>query len=211
MNIKEKIIDYIRVNRVSSTEVADALEKSGVIENVFALNSGHFKVGSVKWVCAYDESNWPLHEMIQNVQKDEIVIVDAINCKNRAVLGDLVSKYLFLYNQISALVVIGSVRDVPHLKKENWSIWCKGVTPIGCFNTKVNLDENIINNYREKYIDSIAVCDDSGVVIIPKEKINEEFYKKLEFMENQEDTWFYNLDKKKMSTYEIVCLKKYLD
>ncbi len=33
--MKEKIIDYIRKNRVSSTEVADALGKTGAVDGVF--------------------------------------------------------------------------------------------------------------------------------------------------------------------------------
>ena len=34
MKLKENIINYIRKNRVSTTEVADALEKSGAIEDL---------------------------------------------------------------------------------------------------------------------------------------------------------------------------------
>jgi 4-hydroxy-4-methyl-2-oxoglutarate aldolase len=56
------IIDYLRRNRVSSTEVADALGKSGAIDGVAAVNRGHYRVGPVHWVYAYDESNWPMHE-----------------------------------------------------------------------------------------------------------------------------------------------------
>lgn len=59
------------------------------------------------------------------------------------------------------------------------------------------------------YDGSIAVCDDTGVVIIPKELHTEEFLEKLDFIENQEDIWFECLDHKKWNTYDIVCLKKY--
>ena len=55
------------------------------------------------------------------------------------------------------------------------------------------------------------VCDDSGVVMIPKDKIDEKLITKLEFIEYQEDIWFYCVDTLKMSTYDTVCLKKYLE
>jgi hypothetical protein len=55
------------------------------------------------------------------------------------------------------------------------------------------------------------VCDDSGVVKIPKDKINEKLLIKLHFVEFQEDIWFYCIDTLKMSTYDTVVLKKYLD
>ena len=38
-----------------------------------------------------------------------------------------------------------------------------------------------------------------------------ESLKKLENIENQEDIWFEYLDKYKWDTYDIVCLKKYLN
>ena len=54
------------------------------------------------------------------------------------------------------------------------------------------------------------VCDDSGCTIITKENINENFYKKLEFIELQEDIWYYCVDTLKWSTFETICLKNYL-
>ena len=64
-------------------------------------------------------------------------------------------------------------------------------------------------NY-EKYDGAIAVCDDCGVVIIPKDRINEEFYQALVKIENQEDIWFDRLDHYKENTFDIVCMKNYL-
>lgn len=52
MDIKEKIIDYITKNRVSTTEVADCLGKAGAIEGVLPLNRGHFAVGEVQYLYA---------------------------------------------------------------------------------------------------------------------------------------------------------------
>ena len=65
--------------------------------------------------------------------------------------------------------------------------------------------------HMEKYDGAIAVCDDCGVVIIPKEYITDEFLKVLHHMEEQEDIWFDRLDHYKESTFDIVCKKEYLD
>ncbi|MNU05326.1 hypothetical protein D3C72_2500850 [compost metagenome] len=62
---------------------------------------------------------------------------------------------------------------------------------------------------KEIFDGSIAVCDDTGVVIIPKDKHNDEFIERLEFIEEQEDIWFDCIDRKKWSTFDTVCLKKY--
>lgn len=210
--MKAKIIDFIRRNRVSTTEVADCLGKSGVLENVMPINRGHFKVGNVKWVYAYAESNWDVHEQIISTEENDVVFIEAFDCKHRAIIGELVCKYILLYKQASAIICNAKFRDAGALLRENYPIWCTGFTPVGCFNTKpeIALDSTIVENSRSKYEGAIAVCDDCGVVIIPKELHTEDFFQKLIHIEEQEDIWFNRLDHYKENTFEIVCLKKYL-
>lgn len=213
MEIRERIIDYLVRNRVSTTEVADALGKTGVLPNVMPVNRGHYKAGKIKWIYAYEESNWPIHEQVQDIEEDCVVFVEAFDCSDRAVFGELVSKYILLYHQSRAIVTNGKMRDAAGLIKENWPIWCDGLTPVGCFNRKPekDFDEETRKEHSEKYDGAIAVCDDCGVVIIPKECITEEFLIKLYHMEEQEDIWFDRLDHYKESTFDIVCKKKYLE
>lgn len=212
-NIKSKIIEKIKKNRISTTEVADCLGKTGLLEDSHPLNSRHFCVGNIKWIYAYDESNWSIHEQARDVKEGDIVLIEAFNCGDRATIGELVTKFIILYRQAVAIVSNANLRDGNDLIKQNYPVWCKGVTPIGCFNKKIEtpLDSKIYNEHKEKYDGAIAVCDDSGVVIIPKELHTEEFLSKLDFIEEQEDIWFDCLDRKKWDTYDIVCLKKYKD
>jgi regulator of RNase E activity RraA len=207
-----RIIDYIRRNRVSTTEVADCMNKTGAIPRVQAINRGHFRVGNVFWAFAYAETNWHVHEQIQTVQEGDIVLVEAFECNDRAIFGDLVSKYLLLYKQAAAIVVAGKMRDAHTLLKENWSIWCEGFTPVGCFNRQmdVKLDPKLLAEHREKYHGGVAVCDDAGVVVVPKEMLNDDFLKELENIEAQEDIWYECIDRLKWSTFDTVCLKKYI-
>ena len=104
MNYTNLIIEKIKRNRISSTEVADCLGKSGDIPDVYALNRGQFRVGRVFWVYAWNQSNWDVHEQIRNVQEGDIVYIEPFNCNNRAIIGDLVSKYLLLINKLQQLL-----------------------------------------------------------------------------------------------------------
>ena len=210
-NVKKRIIDYIKSNRVSTTEIADCMGKIGVIKEAKLLNRGHFIVGPIHYCYADDESNWNVHKLIQDVKKDSIVFVDDLGANSRAIFGDLVAKYLLLYRQASGIITNGYIRDAHTLIKENYSIWCKGTNPVGCFNTQPQhpIDEGTLLQRKNYFEDSIAVCDDTGVVVITKNYINEDFYKKLEWIEAQEDIWFECIDRRKWSTFETVCLKKY--
>lgn len=211
-DIKRDIIKKIKKNRISTTEIADCMDKTGVLKDANAVNRGHFAVGKVKWIYAYNESNWSIHEQAREIEEGDIVLIEAFDCKDRATIGELVSKFILLYQQASAIVSNANMRDANDLIKQNYPIWCKGFTPIGCFNSKNEkpLDPDILEIHKEKYDGTIAVCDDTGVVIIPKELHNKAFLQKLDDIENQEDIWFECLDHKKWDTYDIVCLKKYL-
>ncbi|MEE9215573.1 MAG: RraA family protein [Thermodesulfobacteriota bacterium] len=210
MNISEQIIDKIKRNRISTTEIADCMNKSGNLPNVYTLNKGHFRVGRVFWAYAYNESNWGCHEQLRDVQEDQVVVVETFNCNQRAIFGSLVSKFLMLYRQACAIVVCGHMRDAPHLIKENWPIWLEGITPIGCFNKKNGKPSDKKIKEKRKYFDgAVAVCDDSGVIIIPKKYHVKTFLDKLDLIEEQEDIWFDCIDRLKWDTFETVCLKKY--
>lgn len=213
MDITEKIIDYIQTNKVSSTEVADCLGKTGAIPNVYPVNPGQFRAGKVKWIYAYNESNWDVHEQIRDVQKGDIVYIETFDIKERAIVGELVSKFLLLYKRACAIVTNAKMRDAHRIIKEKYPIWCTGFTPIGCFNTKNTdpFDTDIIKQRMEEVDGAVMVCDDSGVVLIPKSSLTEEFYGKLEAIEEQEDIWFDCIDRRKWDTFDTVCLKKYKD
>lgn len=210
--MKDKIIDYIQRNRVTTTEVADCLGKTGAMEGILPVNSGHFCVGNVCWTYAYGESNWKVHEDLINTRKGDIVFIDSFACKGRSIIGELVSKYILLYCQAAAIVVNAPVRDAGALIRENYPVWSKGVSPVGCFNTmaEIGRESAEITKARELYHGAIAVCDDCGVVVIPKSLHTQEFLDRLKAIEEQEDIWFYRLDRKCENTFEIVCEKKYL-
>lgn len=213
MTIKEEMIDYIRKNRVSTTEIADCLGKKGALEGILPLNAGHFEVGEVYYLYAVEESNWTVHEELQKDVNQKIIFIDGIDVGGRAIIGDLVAKYILFYKGNHAIVSNGKMRDAHTLVKENYPIWCTGVSPVGCFNREVNRGayKEVIQKGEERYHNAIAVCDDSGVVLIPKEKITEEFFDKIKAMEEQEDIWYDCIDRRKWSTFRTICKKEYLN
>jgi regulator of RNase E activity RraA len=208
---KDEIITYIQENRVSTTEIADCLDKAGLLPDANALNRGFFRVGEIFYTFAAGESNWNVHEDLQYLGKNEIVFIDNISTNGRAIIGDIVSKFILLYRQSPAIICNGKLRDAHKLYKENYPVWCQGVSPIGCFNKKVDLTpyRKMIDDRKMYFSGSIAVCDDSGVVIIDKTHFNESFLEKLVAIEKQEDIWYDCIDRLKWNTYDTVCLKKY--
>ncbi len=212
--LKQSVITLIEENKISTTEVADVLGKRGALKNILPLNAKHFRVGEILPIYAHNESNWEVHEQIANNDcTNKIVYIHAIDCNDRAVIGDLVTKYLFLYKKCKAIVTNAPMRDAHTLIKENYPIWSCGVSPIGCMNIKNDspIESKTLDALNKKYNGSIMVCDDSGVVLIENDQISDDLIERLNFIELQEDIWYFCMDTHKMSTYEIVCLKKYLN
>jgi 4-hydroxy-4-methyl-2-oxoglutarate aldolase len=209
----DRIIDRIQRNRISTAEVTDCLEKTGALPRVVALNRGHHRVGKVFWTYAHEARNWHLHEQLREAPERAVIVTDAFDCEGRALYGNLVAKFLLLYRQATALVACGNLRDAPHLIKENWPIWSEGVTPVGCHNEKCRhpLDPAVLAERRARYDGAIAVCDDSGAVIVPATSLTEGFLTALDRIEEQEDIWFDCIDRRKWDTFETVCLKRYLN
>ena len=213
-DVKEKIIQFIRDNRMGTEEIADCLGKSGLLENAKTIKKGNYCVGEIQYVYGYDDSNWPIHEQIRNLEPGKILFVDDINVNNRALFGQLVSAYILKKKQALGIISQGFMRDLAGLIEDDAKVWCSGITPIGCFNKKVELSDSVkrISSYhREYYEGSIAVCDDSGVVIIPKDKIETAFFEKVVNMHEQEAIWFDCVLNRNWNTYDTVCLKKYLE
>jgi len=210
--LRDKIVDLIQVNRISTTEVADVLGKTGHIEGLAPINPQIFKAGIVEFIYTHDGSNYEMHRQIESVGKGRIAYIHAINCAKRAVMGDLVSKYLYLYRQAAAVVVDGYVRDAHSLIKERYPLWARGVTPIGCVNAKPERPaaDDVVAPLRQRFHGGIMVCDDSGVVLIEPSQITSDLHERLNLIELQEDLWYDCLDSDKMSTFDVVCQKKYL-
>tara|TARA_B100000029_G_C17561082_1_gene953394 strand:+ start:1211 stop:1924 length:714 start_codon:yes stop_codon:yes gene_type:complete len=212
MNIQNQIIEYIQHNRISTTEVADALGKKGVMRNVVAITNDVFKVGAIRPVFISYGSNYALHEQIRDVQPNEIVIIFTYECDERAALGDLVAKYVLLYRGATAIVTDGLIRDVSRIKREHYPIWAKGCTALGCFNQPVDpFPKKLEQEIRNEYEGGVAICDDGGVTIIKSELVKQDTLDALKRIELQEDVWYYCLDTLKWDTKKIVCDKAYLN
>lgn len=214
VNMTEKIIDFIRENKVSTTEVADCLSKTGALSGVMPINKGKFKVGEIAYVYAHSDTNWPIHDQLRFLEHKKIIFIDATNVIDKALFGELVAYFMLEKLEAISIVTNGLVRDANELISNEFPIWCRGLTPEGCFNINREMTPDIklkVEKNKVFYDGAIAVCDDCGVVIIPKDHIDHDMYNKLINIEKQEKIWFECVKNKNWNTFDTVCLKKYLE
>ena len=200
VSLRDKIIRFIRSNRLSTTEVADAMGKTGSLFGVTPISEGHYKVGPVRAVTASGGSNYFVHEAAEGLLEGDVFLIEQnSDFSDEGLMGDLVAKYALLYKGAASIVVNGNVRDYARLLRERYPIWATGRNPVGATNEKIGIAEHNVCD------GGIAVCDDGGVVIIPPLAITDLLFEQLRRIEQTEDLWYFCLDSLGMSTFEIVC------
>lgn len=212
MSISETLIEYIRENRFSTTEIADSLSKTGAIPKLFPVCKGSYAVGLARCLFTANGSNFYLHEQLDLIQPGEIALVFSKYCEGQAVFGDIVAKYMLSVRRAEGIVVQGEMRDATELAERNYPLWCNGYTPIGCINKPTSPfpweDQEAL---ELRYTNAILVCDDCGVVAIPKEHHNLAMKDRLEGLRLQEEVWNFCIDELGWNTERTICAKDYLN
>jgi 4-hydroxy-4-methyl-2-oxoglutarate aldolase len=200
------VIQLIQDLELSSTQVADALGKTGGIGGLRVLSFNKRIVGKVELVYVYGKSNYYLHKSIQNIERDSIVIVVPIECDDLAIFGELVTRYLFEVKGVIGLVVLGNIRDLDEIEILNYPVWFYGSNPIGCNNIKPVKSLNEVKHEEYKFIhNSIAVLDKTGITLIEEKSISIEIVNQLKAIKVKEISWEKEIFDNFKSTFQVIC------
>ena len=205
-----KIIDSVNI---TSTQLADALDKTGSIPNCYPLCPDKRTVGFIHPVFCANGSNYQLHKEIQLVKENSVCCIFTYNCEELAVIGELICSYLFNQKKIKGLIVHGKIRDLDEIVKAKYPVWISGHSPIGCSNKPapefpIELRLEIENKYNK----SAVICDRTGVVAIPswRMKEKENTVESISLIHHKEKIWNYCIETLGWSTYKTICEKSYM-
>lgn len=164
------------LEKSSSDNVSDAMKnlygKHGLLKEVKAINPEHKVAGFVKTV-ETNSNDWGTSiKGIYSCEGGEILVIKCSD-DEYAVWGGLASKAAKKQG-VKATIIIGSSRDTEDVLEMNYPIFSKKIMsraglPLnkGTVGEKLLVDDMIIET------GDFAVCDLDGVVIIPKDNIDE--------------------------------------
>lgn len=210
--MKKKIITFIKEHKFSTAEISDALGKQGSIEDVEPIIKGLYFVGELFYTYAYAESNWFIHNDIVHIPKNSIVFIENLDKTNKALFGEIVSRFIFEKKEAIAIVTNGKIRDKKDILNFNVPIWHIGTNPTGCYNNRPVFTDSldILAQERKKELkNSILICDDDGVIIIKEKDINDTLFTNLKKLREQEKIWKECVFKKGWNTFDTICLRRY--
>lgn len=169
-SMEEELVAILR--EVSTPNISDAMHRKGAMRDVFSINLGAKIVGRAVTVQTFPGDWAKSVEAIDLAGPGDVLVIyngsryiapwgglATLSCKMRGIEG---------------VVIDGAVRDVDEIRAMNYPIFASSTTPaagepkgMGEINSEINCGGQMVK--PGDYI----VGDDSGVVVIPKERAYE--------------------------------------
>jgi 3-hexulose-6-phosphate synthase/6-phospho-3-hexuloisomerase len=158
---------------VSSSNVSDAMHRKGAMTGMIPLSPGTRAVGKAVTVQTF-AGDWakPV-QAIDTASKGDIIVINNDQGVNVAPWGELAT-ISCLNRGINGVIIDGAVRDVDGIKKLQYPLWARAMVPnagepkgFGEIGTEIQCGGQTVSS------GDWIIADDSGVVVIPKNRAYE--------------------------------------
>lgn len=171
--------------QVSAPNVTDAMHRKGAMSGLVSY-CGNVKVAGKALVVRTIAGDWakPV-EAIDKAKKGEIIVIDNGGRIDAAPWGELAT-WSCVSKGVVGVVIDGAVRDIDGIKETGVAMFAKGVCPnagepkgFGEIGAEINCCGQSVRN------GDWIVADESGVVVVPKERAYEVARRALEIHRNE--------------------------
>lgn len=181
----KELLDQLKDFPVANID--DAMGRTSAVEqNIRPLNNTKL-IGTAFTVKVAQGDNLFLHKAMDLAKPGDVIVIDSMGTKNRAIFGELMASYCKLRG-ITAMVTDGCIRDSEDLSSWNdMAIYASGISPNGPYKngpgeigTPISLGGQIIR------AGDILVGDSDGIVVIKPEDADDVIKKVKEINEKEE-------------------------
>jgi len=160
-------------NNVSSSNISDAMHRKGAMNGIWALNPGTRAVGPALTVQTF-AGDWakPV-EAIDKAGEGDVLVINNDKGIHIAPFGELATLSC-MNKKLSGVVIDGAVRDVDDIKSLKYPVFTRATVPnagepkgMGEIGSEIQCGGQIVRT------GDWIVADDSGVVVIPRERAYE--------------------------------------
>jgi len=198
MNIKRSPQEIIeKFKKCSTSSIADGMNRFFcVAPEIKMINqkSELRMVGRALTVKTRPIDNLMVHKALDMAQPGDVIVIDADGNMNGAILGEIMVK-MADKKGIAGYVIDGCIRDSSAIKKMDFPVFARGVTPKGPYkdgpgeiNLPISCGGVVVNS------GDIIVGDEDGVVVIPPSEA-ENLLKKALAKEKKEEKIMENIEK----------------
>ena len=170
--------------------ISDALDEIGINGAISGISAQRYDQGRIAGRAlpvkftkkSADPQAWrfgggvgkPLEEVLKTMSNGQIVVMDLDGTINATAWGGLASK-LAQKKGVLGTIMHGTCRDLEEIRESGYPVWAIGVCPRRSRNdfTFGSINEPICVTEVKICKNDIIVADQSGVVCVPENKINE--------------------------------------
>ena len=179
------ILDKLKNYPVANLD--DAMGRYSAIDQYIRPFNKTKLIGTAFTVKVAQGDNLFLHKAMDLAKPGDVIVIDSIGTKNRAIFGELMASYCKIRG-INGLVTDGCIRDSDVLSSwDDMAIYASGITPNGPYKngpgeigTTISLGGQVISP------GDIIVGDSDGLVVIKPEEANEILIKVKEINDKEE-------------------------
>lgn len=164
---------------LAATLASDAAEGQGVLPHIIvALRPDSRVVGPARVVARSQDDNLAVRAAVREVMTTPhtpgtVLVVAGGSTSRTATIGSLMAIEMQQAG-IAGLITDGLVRDAREIRASGFAVWCRGVTPIASRkNGPVVLGGTVSIVGTVVRDGDLVIADDDGVVIWPRERIDE--------------------------------------
>lgn len=160
------------LHRVSSSNVSDAMHRTGTLQGISPIWQGAKIVGKALTVRTYPGDWAKTVQAVDMAEKGDVIVIDAGGL-GPAVWGELAT-HGAMQQKIAGVIIDGAVRDTVEIRKLKFPVFAKHITPqagepkgFGEIGIPINICG--IRVFPGDWV----MGDDDGVCIIPADKVVE--------------------------------------
>lgn len=194
MNVGNLInLNFERANRemvekfkdIPVANIADCMNRTSALSQEIRPVNEEYILGTAFTVKVAQGDNLMFHKSMDLAKEGDVIIIDSMGTKNRAILGEIMATYC-KKRGIAGIVVDGPIRDVEDIGKMNMPVYAAGSTPNGPYKngpgeigTTISVGGQVVNP------GDIIVGDKDGIIVIKKEDAEELLGKALATLEKE--------------------------
>ena len=198
VDIKRPLREIVeKFKECSVSSIADGMNRFFCVAPEIKMvnqKSGLRMVGSALTVKTRPIDNLMVHKALDMAQPGDVIVIDAGGNMDSAVFGEIMVK-MANKKGVAGYVIDGCIRDSSAIKKMDFPVFARGVTPKGPYkdgpgeiNLPISCGGVVVNP------GDIIVGDEDGIVIIPPSEA-ENLLKKALAKEKKEEKIIENIEK----------------
>ncbi|GAF18081.1 LOW QUALITY PROTEIN: dimethylmenaquinone methyltransferase family protein [Bacillus sp. JCM 19046] len=163
-----------RAQKLSTTLLSDCIDEPVVMnEEIKPCNPDSVVVGSAVTIDVHEGDNLAVHHAIYHSSPGHVLVVSANGYRTKAVIGELMAAAAEAL-ELNGLIIDGLIRDYHTLSQASLPVFSKGAIPEGPTKKGPGTINRVIEcGNRLIQPGDFIMGDADGVIVIPREKVEE--------------------------------------